>query len=142
MLTAGDPPFLASTLGIPPIAGAFDRPAIAALLDRAMVDSVRLCLVSAPPGYGKSTAVAAWALARSARTAWLTLDESDADPVRFARRVARAMAPVRPAAASVEPALASDHPLAYDVVAAVLLEAVALDDTPLSLVLDDYHLVR
>ncbi|GAB4153091.1 MAG: hypothetical protein Fur0021_18540 [Candidatus Promineifilaceae bacterium] len=41
-----------------------------------------LTLICAPAGYGKTTLILAW-LGEEKRVAWLSLDESDNDPVRF-----------------------------------------------------------
>ena len=46
----------------------------------------QLTLISAPPGFGKSTMLAEWVAATPAGerpAAWLSLDQSDNDPVRF-----------------------------------------------------------
>ena len=43
----------------------------------------KLSLVTAPTGFGKTSLVGAWAAAREVRSAWVTLDENDNDPVRF-----------------------------------------------------------
>lgn len=42
-----------------------------------------LALVSAPPGYGKSTAVAAWLQTCNLHRAWFALDETDNEPAVF-----------------------------------------------------------
>jgi LuxR family transcriptional regulator, maltose regulon positive regulatory protein len=52
----------------------------------------RLTLLSAPAGFGKTTLVSQWLADRRARgqvspVAWLSLDESDNDPIRFWRYV-------------------------------------------------------
>ncbi|HUJ91470.1 MAG TPA: LuxR C-terminal-related transcriptional regulator [Gaiellaceae bacterium] len=66
------------------------RPRLCALLDGEA--GRRLTLVSAPAGFGKSTLLAEWAAAAARPVAWLSLDESDADPDRFAADVAEALA--------------------------------------------------
>jgi LuxR family transcriptional regulator, maltose regulon positive regulatory protein len=57
--------------------------------------SVALTLVSAPPGYGKTTAVRAWCASRGASPVWVTLDAGDNDPSRLWRYVATAVDRVR-----------------------------------------------
>jgi LuxR family maltose regulon positive regulatory protein len=74
--------------------GVVDRPRIGRALD-AGGDAV-LTLVSAPPGYGKTTAVRAWCDSVDARLAWVTLDAGDDDPVRLWSYVATAVDRVRP----------------------------------------------
>ena len=58
-------------------------------------DALRLILVSAPPGYGKTTAVREWCAARGAALAWVTLDAGDNDPTRLWTYVATAINRVR-----------------------------------------------
>ena len=43
----------------------------------------RLTLVSAPAGFGKTTAAMEWLVNLDAQVLWLSLDEEDNDPVRF-----------------------------------------------------------
>ena len=54
-----------------------------------------LTLVSAPPGYGKTTAVRAWCASRARPSAWVTLDTRDNDPNRMWRYVATAVDGIR-----------------------------------------------
>src|SRR5262245_47524316 len=55
-----------------------------------------LLLVSAPPGFGKSTLLADWAGRSRRPVAWLSLDPEDNDPARFWRYVAAGIEQVRP----------------------------------------------
>ena len=48
--------------------------------------------VVAPAGFGKTTAVAAWAASLGCPVAWCSLDEDDGDPARFWHAVGRALA--------------------------------------------------
>jgi LuxR family maltose regulon positive regulatory protein len=109
------------------------RPRLDALLDRATEGAV-VTLVSAPVGYGKTTALAAWARASTARRlGWAALDERDDDPHAFARLVVAAVGTVEPRAAAI--AAAGDVGLAL-VALVNLLDAAA---EPHVLVLDDLH---
>ncbi len=54
-----------------------------------------MTLVSAPPGYGKTTAVRAWCASRARPAAWVTLDGRDNDPNRLWRYVATAVDGIR-----------------------------------------------
>jgi ATP/maltotriose-dependent transcriptional regulator MalT len=42
-----------------------------------------LTVVTAPPGFGKTTLLAAWIDVAAGRVAWLSLDDGDNDPARF-----------------------------------------------------------
>ena len=60
-----------------------NRPHLLATLDKSVADTgVRVVLVSAPAGSGKSTLVAAWQQQRT-DCAWLQADAADNDPARF-----------------------------------------------------------
>jgi LuxR family transcriptional regulator, maltose regulon positive regulatory protein len=70
-----------------------DRPRILKALDAG--EGAALTLVSAPPGYGKTTAVRAWCANRRTAPAWVTLDEGDNDAVRLWMYVATAVDRIR-----------------------------------------------
>ncbi|HSK25944.1 MAG TPA: LuxR C-terminal-related transcriptional regulator [Jiangellales bacterium] len=102
----------------------------------------RLTLVSAPAGWGKTTAVLEWQRCApgTRRFAWVSLDVEDSDPTRFWSYVVRSLAtalphgleePLRLARAGADPA----HVLLPTLVNA-LSETVA---DRVVLVLDDYH---
>ncbi len=119
-----------------------ERARLNALLDRALDDNVRLVLLSAPPGYGKTMALAGWIESRGLARAWLSLDAADNDLARFARYLAAAMSAVRPGTGDATtdlfgPGAAPDPEL----VAATLLDELAASDDPLVLVLDDYQVI-
>jgi LuxR family maltose regulon positive regulatory protein len=98
-------------------------------------------LVTAPPGYGKTTAVAGWAARTDpARLAWVSLDALDRNALSLWRHVIAAIAAVCPAAAEAE-ALLLDHGAADPSVVAALLEALLQEPVPVVLVLDDLHVV-
>ncbi len=80
---AADPlPLTEAKLAPPrPPAGLIERPRIMEALDSG--DEAALTLVAAPAGYGKTTAVRAWAASRNAALAWVTLDSGDNDPSRM-----------------------------------------------------------
>ena len=127
-----------------PVAVASYRPRerVSSRLDRALDDAIRLTLVSAPPGYGKSVAVAGWLASRDVVHAWLSLDAADNDPARFLRYLVAALEPVRAGMAELaRPLLGLGAQLATEEAGASLIAAIASADDPLVLVIDDYHLI-
>ena len=119
----------------------------------------KLCLISAPAGFGKTTLVCQWIAGRSAQAhppqvSWLSLDEGDNDPFRFwrylilacrifDRNVGSSSLPVLEAASNS--GLHSWHAnLAQPSSQALLdsfLHEISLISTPSVLVLEDYHLI-
>ena len=101
----------------------------------AAAGGVKLVLVRAPAGFGKTTAMVQ-ARDRLARlgigTAWLTLDRTDNDLPRFLACLRQAVALI--VATGLGDAPASEAPLA-------LVDALARHDTPFALFLDDFELI-
>jgi LuxR family maltose regulon positive regulatory protein len=102
-----------------------------------------LTLVSAPPGFGKTTVLAAW-LARASTeprsVAFVSLDESDSQASSFWLYVVTAVNGVEAGVgASVLPLLAAGQP-ATRALLSVVLNEIAAQPTEVDLILDDYHL--
>jgi LuxR family transcriptional regulator, maltose regulon positive regulatory protein len=128
-------------------------PVRAGLVPRARLDATleagtrgRLCLVDAPAGSGKTTLLAQWCLADqpSRSVAWVSLDESDDDPVRFWAYVIEAFRVVEPGIGEDPLALlqgSGSADVLTRVVLPQLLNELATSGVELSLLLDDYHLI-
>jgi ATP/maltotriose-dependent transcriptional regulator MalT len=93
-LPDGLPPLIQAKL-LPPRhrSGLVERPRVTNLLDGA--DGSALTLLSAPTGYGKTTAVRAWCEVCGDPFAWITLDAGDNDPVRLWTYVAAGVNRIR-----------------------------------------------
>ncbi len=136
-------PLIATKLQVPPRRGDLvARPRLHALLDEGMC--LPLTLVSAPPGFGKTTLVVDWVHSLGELdVAWLSLDETDSQPAVFWRYVLAALQRVRPKLGdTVQAMLAALTPPAIETILAALVNELATLDVPLLLVLDDYHLIR
>ncbi len=116
------------------------RPRLSARLDASLDPATRLTVVSAPPGYGKSVAVAGWIADLAIPTSWVSLGAGAGDPARLAREVLAALADARPGAAAVAQAIAPGTMPDPRGLADLVVEAVATDDEDLVIVLDDCHL--
>ncbi len=107
----------------------------------------RLTLVSAPPGFGKTTLLTAWLAgaadgeARARRTAWVSLDESDTSAQAFWSYVLTALERAAPGAGAAGLALLGAGQPVEAVLTTVLNELSVLPDD-VDLVLDDYHLAE
>src|SRR5512142_957441 len=58
-----------------------DRPRLLERLRQAA--GCQLVIISAPAGFGKTTLASEWVRSEGCPAAWISLDESDNDPVRF-----------------------------------------------------------
>ncbi|MFJ4348357.1 LuxR C-terminal-related transcriptional regulator [Pseudomonas sp. NPDC089401] len=111
----------------------------------------RLLLVNAPAGFGKSSLAMEFceALPGHWRSLWLGLSRRDADPGRFLERLLEGLQQYCPALGGQAMGLLKmrqrHQPFAYEEWIDGLLDELALylhADTPLLLVLDDYHLAQ
>ncbi len=99
---------------------------------------VKLTVVAAPAGCGKTTLLGTWRDVEGTRpVAWLTIDEGDNDPVALWLHVIEALRRVRPEAVEAVPAPASAARI-VDVVVRQLLNELAEGDD-IVLILDDFH---
>lgn len=103
----------------------------------------RLALVCAPAGWGKTVLLAQWHAAEQRAFAWLSLDASDDDPVRFWSYVLAALRTVVPGfGGAVLAALPNADTGLIDVVLPRLINELAELPEPVVLVLDDFHLLE
>ncbi len=119
----------------------------------------RLTLISAPAGFGKTTLIATWLRsdagwgepddlrAQRPSVAWLSLDKADNDPRRFLTYVVAALEQVRPERdLDVEAALQAYGQLPglspSETALVPLVNLLTHLETPLILVLDDYHTIE
>lgn len=134
------PPLLEAKLRPPERrAGIIARPGLAARLERGARG--RLTLVTAPAGWGKTTAVGDWLAGRRGPAGWLALDPADNDPARFWRYLVEAL---RRAGAEIDDQAvgaleAWDR--TFEAGLAALLNALAALEEPTVLAIDDYHVI-
>jgi LuxR family maltose regulon positive regulatory protein len=100
----------------------------------------RLVLLSAPAGFGKTSLLVQWL--PDATTAWLALDDQDTTPEGFWRYVIAALQTVAPELGRLaQAALQAPDPPPVETVVTALVNDLAVLAHPLTLVLDDYHLI-
>jgi LuxR family maltose regulon positive regulatory protein len=107
--------------------------------------SRRLTLVSAPAGFGKTSLLGEWRVSSQGRQlplTWLSLDESDSDPVRFLTYLVAALQQIDPAIGHATQAmLHSPQPPPPEAPLTALINDMANVAPPFVLVLDDYHVI-
>src|SRR5580700_2566734 len=122
------------------------RPRLAERLDRGT--ALKLVLVSAPAGFGKTTLLTEWLAAGPAgpaderRAAWLSLDRADNDPASFWTYVVAALRTAAPGVGeSALALLQAPQPPPIETVLTALLNDLGALAGDIVLVLDDYHVV-
>lgn len=134
-------PLLKTKLHIPPARpDLVARPHLIAKLNQGLTRP--LILISAPPGFGKTTLLTTWLEQQSLPAAWYSLDERDNDLARFLAYLVAALETVQPDVG--RQALARVHgqrKLSLESVMTLLSNDIATMPT-FVLVLDDYHLVE
>lgn len=100
-----------------------------------------LTLISAPPGFGKSTLLAAWIAGLTASAAWVSLDPADNDPIRFLTYAVVALDSIFAGLAeTVLPLLHAPKP-PLEPILTLLVNTFVKAPKPVVLVLDDYHVI-
>lgn len=141
-------PIITTKLQIPPLRpNLTPRPHIWERLNTGL--NGKLTLVSAPAGFGKTTAISEWLSAHldpahgePATAAWLALDSEDGDEARFLHYLILACQRADPAfGQSVLVSLQSPNREASDELTSRLVNELALLERRLILVIDDYHRV-
>ena len=133
-------PILASKITVPGVPDwTVPRPRITKLI----AEGTRWCpltVVTGPPGAGKTMALALWAAAEAGPVAWVSLDDYDNQPGVFWAYVAAAL---RRSGVAVPRALsaAARGPAADHAFLPRLASALAAQSPPVTLVIDDVHVL-
>src|SRR5215467_5107352 len=137
--SAGDP-ILESKITAPDTPGwAMQRPRITKMI----AEGTRWCpvtIVSGPVGAGKTMALALWAAAEPGPVAWVCLDEYNTRPGAFWSYVVAALHRSGVAVSGGLRGASRGRP-AEDLFLLRLASALAAQETPVTLVLDDLHLI-
>jgi LuxR family transcriptional regulator, maltose regulon positive regulatory protein len=102
----------------------------------------RLILVSAPAGFGKTTALRQWLAACPVPAGWFSIDEGDNDPIRFLSYVIAALQTVAPGVGKTAEALLHwPETPPVESILTLLINDITAYPGKLILALDDYHLI-
>jgi len=101
----------------------------------------KVTIISAPPGFGKSTLVAAWlARGQTEKVAWYSLDEDDNEVGRFFGYIAASLRSLGIVSLPLlDSFLETVNPKARELTAALINDLSEVVDKQIVLVLDDYH---
>jgi LuxR family transcriptional regulator, maltose regulon positive regulatory protein len=115
------------------------RTALLSALDSS--GALPVILVSAPPGYGKTTLLAQWAADSERPFAWVSLDDQDNDPVVMLSYVAAALDRIFSLDSAVFDVLTSPGASLEGTIAPRLGSALGAIERPFVLALDDLHAI-
>ena len=119
------------------------RPSLCRRLQIAMESGRRMTLISAPPGYGKTTLVCEWIKEYDLQALWVSLDEGDNDLVRFISYLAAAISRLKPEFfEQLAPYLHAFQIGNREIILNKLINVLSELPRKTLLVLDDYHLVN
>ncbi len=132
---------LATKLFIPPSRPkAVLRPRLVERLNEGL--HLKLTLISAPAGFGKTTLISEWVASCERATAWLSLDEGDNDLARFLVYLVAALQTVKGGIGEgVLTMLHSSQSPPIESMLTALLNEIAATPDNFILVLDDYHVI-
>jgi LuxR family maltose regulon positive regulatory protein len=133
---------LKTKLVIPPLRDDLvSRPRLLKKLDEGA--SKKLSVLSAPPGFGKTTLLSEWIHKKKILAAWFSIDEKDNDPVSFLTYMIAALRTInenwgQPALELIQ----SPQRTSYESAIFALIESMETIPKNFVLVLDDYHLIQ
>src|SRR6202171_1619272 len=120
--------------------GLVPRPRLGERLNRGA--EVKLTLVSAPAGFGKTTLLAGWLDFFKHSAAWVSLDQSDNHAASFWSHLIEALQTVEAGVGSSAISLLQlPQPPPIEAVLTLLLNELSAMSMDVMLVLDDYHLI-
>ena len=102
----------------------------------------KLCLLSAPAGFGKTTLLVEWIHKHKIPAAWFSLDKGDNDPLQFLNYVILGLQTLKAGTGKAPlTMLQSPQPPPVETILINLINDVIHIQTDFALILDDYHLV-
>lgn len=119
------------------------RPLLSQRLQAGLNRNRPLILVSAPAGFGKTSAISAWAHTLDMPVAWLSLDAGDDDPGRFFTYLISALQMVDASLGrEIEAVLNGGQLPPAEVISAMLGNDMLATPERFLLVLDDFHVIQ
>ena len=104
---------------------------------------LKLTLISAPAGFGKTTLLGEWIPASPRCVTWVSLDKGDNDAMRFWSYVIASLQLLRnDLGKKTQALLNSPHPPTFEIILTSLANEINAFPEAFALVLDDYHLIE
>ena len=137
-------PLLSTKLYIPPVrTNGVSRQALTARLMKVFTQPAGFTLLSSPPGFGKTTLLSEFTNLCKGSVAWVSLDESDNDPIQFWSYVIAACQMVLMGVGeSVQAILQLPQEILPETIPTILINDISGSQKEIVLVLDDYHVIQ
>ena len=134
---------LQTKLYIPPLRpNLVPRQQLIERLNQSLQSGHKFTLVSAPAGFGKTTLVSSWAQQTEQPIAWLSLDESDNDLIRFLTYFVAALQTINSnIGEGILTSFQSPEAVNLELLLTTLINETAEFTDDVVLVLDDYHAI-
>ncbi len=138
---------LETKIHIPPLrSNLVNRPHLIQRLNNGIARGCQLTLISAPPGYGKSTLLSEWVSQLGRPVAWLSLEKSENTPASFWSYFIAALSTIphllqAGVGEAIVQDLRSSRQLPMDIYLVNLVNDISRLDAEVVLVLDDVHVI-
>ena len=100
-------------------------------------------LVTGPAGYGKSTLIASWLRKRRISHVWISLDDKDSHFTSFVSNLALGLRQLIPGFGTrFDTLFKAPQSVSDRIISSELLSAFSEIDSPVTLILDDYHVIK
>jgi LuxR family maltose regulon positive regulatory protein len=111
-------------------------------LNKGLEDGIRLILITASAGYGKTVLTRSWLEKANVSSGWLSLDKDDNNPIDFWTYFIAATQNVFEVGETAWAMLHSPQIPSIEVVLTTLINDLLKKDTSFLLTLDDYHIIH
>ncbi|WP_301107126.1 LuxR C-terminal-related transcriptional regulator [Sporosarcina sp.] len=101
----------------------------------------RLTIVRAPAGYGKSTLISQWVTQLHEHIVWLSIDETDNDPIRFWKYVIRAVSEIAVGETKLHMLALFNEQSPLEVLIDSFMNEIESFQGNIHIVMDDYHVI-
>jgi LuxR family maltose regulon positive regulatory protein len=125
----------------PPRPNLVPRPGLIRRLNEGLQLGRQLTLISAPPGFGKTTLLGEWIQHTGQVVGWISLDQDDNDPARFWAYFIAALQTVHAQTGEIALAQLRSSQKWSKALLIDLINEMALIPDPMTLILDDFHLI-
>lgn len=143
MLQKSSSILLVTKITLPPLRSKFvSRKSLFNRLNNGLENGVKLLLITAPAGYGKTMLVRSWLEELDVPSGWLSIDNNDNSPIIFWSYFIAAIQNVYSVGETAWAMLHSSQVPSIEIILTSLINDLVKIDFPLMLTIDDYHIIH